>query len=80
MVTLDNENKIFYEVKPFCKTQSEKFELEFEVKQVAALELGIKLELMTEKQIRVKPLLNNLKLIHRYQRLEYNLTSFQKNY
>ncbi len=78
LVTLDNEDRIFYEVKPFCKTQYEEFELEFEAKQVAALDLGIKLELITEKQIRLKPLLNNLKLIHRYQRLEHNLTSFQK--
>lgn len=78
LIALDNEEQIFYEVKPFCKTQHEEFKLEFEAKQVAALYLGIKLELITEKQIRVKPLLNNLKLIHRYQRLEQNLTSFQK--
>ena len=50
LVTLDNEDKIFYEVKPFCKTQYEEFKLEFEAKQVAALDLGIKLELITEKQ------------------------------
>ena len=78
LVTHDNEDKIFYEVKPFCKTQSKKFELEFKAKQVAALDLGIKLELITEKKIRVKPLIDNLKLLHRYQRLEQDLTPFQK--
>tara|TARA_R110001599_G_scaffold341930_1_gene563267 strand:- start:632 stop:1258 length:627 start_codon:yes stop_codon:yes gene_type:complete len=78
LVTLDGEEEIFYEVKPFCKTLSEEFNLEFEAKKIAALNLGKKLELITEKQIRIIPLLNNLKLIHRYQRLEHNLTSFQK--
>jgi len=78
LITLDNEEQIFYEVKPFCKTQSEEFDLEFKAKQSAALNLGIELELITERKIRVKPLIDNLKLLHRYHRLEQKLTPFQK--
>ena len=78
LITLDNGEQILYEVKPFCKTEPEEFELEFKAKQAAALNLGIELELITEKKIRVIPLINNLKLLHRYQRLEQDLTPFQK--
>lgn len=78
LITLDNEEQIFYEVKPFCKTEPEEFELEFKAKQAAALNLGIELELITERKIRVKPLIDNLKLLHRYHRLEQKLTPFQK--
>jgi hypothetical protein len=78
LVTFDNDEQIFYEVKPFCKIESEDFGLEFRAKQAAAHNLGIELELITEKEIRVKPLIDNLKLLHRYHRLEQELTPFQK--
>jgi hypothetical protein len=78
LITLDNKEQIFYEVKPFCKTQSEKFKLEFRAKQTAAHNLGRELELITERKIRIKPLIDNLKLLHRYHRLEQKLTPFQK--
>ena len=78
LVTFNNEEQIFYEVKPLCKTESEEFDIEFRAKQAAAHNLGIELELITEKEIRVKPLIDNLKLLHRYHRLEQELTPFQK--
>ena len=62
LVPFDNEDKILYEVKPFCKTQYEEFELK--AKQLTVLNLD--LQLITEKNSH-NTLLNNLKLINRYQ-------------
>lgn len=56
----------YIEVKPWEKTLKEDFQLRFPAKQQKAGELGIPLVLITEKQIRVNPVLNNLKLLHRY--------------
>lgn len=78
LALLDNNEQVYYEVKPFNKTISAEFRLEFEAKQLAALEQSKKLELITDKQIRISPLLNNLKLLHKYQRIEHHLTPFQK--
>ncbi|NAW67096.1 TnsA endonuclease N-terminal domain-containing protein [Photobacterium halotolerans] len=56
----------YIEVKPWEKTLKEDFLLRFPAKQQKAAELGITLVLITEKQIRVNPVLNNLKALHRY--------------
>ena len=42
------------------------FLLRFPLKQQRALELSSPLKLVTEKQIRINPILGNLKLLHRY--------------
>jgi len=56
----------FIEIKPRSKTIDSDFKARFKAKQTAALELGKSLVLITEQQIRVSPILSNLKLLHRY--------------
>ncbi|MBO1519392.1 TnsA endonuclease N-terminal domain-containing protein [Oceanisphaera pacifica] len=56
----------FIEVKPLSKVLKEDFRTRFQAKQYAARDAGITLLLVTERQIRVYPILNNLKLLHRY--------------
>lgn len=57
---------ILYEVKSDVEASKSDFKREFEAKKIAATRLGITLELIEESQIRVVPLLTNLRLIHRY--------------
>ena len=54
------------EYKPFSKTQDINFQNEFKAKKAHAALFGQELILVTEQQIRVNPILNNLKLLHRY--------------
>ncbi|WP_409420007.1 hypothetical protein ABHF91_09170 [Pseudaeromonas sp. ZJS20] len=56
----------FLEVKPAEKVADQDFLLRFPLKQQRALELSSPLKLVTEKQIRINPILGNLKLLHRY--------------
>ncbi len=77
LVRMNTGEEIFYEVKPYNKTLSNEFQVTFSAIQSASLDLGKKLELITDKQIRQAPLLNNLKLLHRYQRIENHLNQFQ---
>ena len=56
----------FVEIKPVTKTINGEFRSRFKAKQQQALNLGKPLILVTEQQIRVNPILNNLKLLHRY--------------
>ncbi|KMT67003.1 TnsA endonuclease N-terminal domain-containing protein [Catenovulum maritimum] len=78
IVRIRTGEEIFYEVKPYGLTISDEFRLKFQAMQAASLTLGKKLELITDKQIRQAPLLNNLKLLHRYQRIHNYLSQFQK--
>jgi len=64
---IDGANiETFVEVKPLSKISESDFKARFKEKQTAALELGTSLVLITEQQIRVNPILSNLKLLHRY--------------
>lgn len=56
----------FHEYKPLSKTFDPIFKAKFYAKQKAAQLLGMELILVTDEQIRVNPVLNNLKLLHRY--------------
>ncbi|MEZ9819869.1 TnsA endonuclease N-terminal domain-containing protein [Shewanella sp. 10N.286.45.A1] len=56
----------FHEYKPYSKTFDPIFKAKFVAKKEAAQALGTELILVTDKQIRVNPILNNLKLLHRY--------------
>lgn len=56
----------FLEVKPSGKVTDPDFLQRFPLKQQRAIELFSPLKLVTEKQIRVDPILGNLKLLHRY--------------
>lgn len=59
------------EVKPYSKAQHSDFFIQFKAKQAKAQEIGIPLILVTEKQIRVNPILNNLKILHRYSGFQF---------
>ncbi|MCQ1059572.1 Tn7 transposase TnsA N-terminal domain-containing protein [Photobacterium sp. ZSDE20] len=63
---VENKERKWMEVKPFRKTQNPEFLEMFRAKQAKAQQIGIPLLLVTEKQIRVNPVLNNLKILHRY--------------
>lgn len=67
LVQFDCGEFVLYEVKTDEEANSERFKLEFEAKKLAAQKLlGVDLELIKEQAIRIVPLLNNLKLMHRY--------------
>lgn len=61
-----DDNACLLEVKPSEKVADPDFLERFPVKQQRAIELSSPLKLVTEKQIRVYPILENLKLLHRY--------------
>lgn len=56
----------FIEIKPHEKTLNQDFRTRFQVKQLAAQDKGLTLILVTDRQVRVYPILDNLKLLHRY--------------
>jgi hypothetical protein len=66
IVFVDSRLPVFIEVKPFSKTFKEDFRLRFEQKQIVAEQMNVPLVLMTEKEICIEPLLENLKILHRY--------------
>lgn len=66
----------FHEYKPFSKISNSLFRSKFLAKKEAACKLGIDLILVTDKQIRINPILNNLKLLHRYSG-SYGITEIQ---
>jgi hypothetical protein len=57
---------VLHEYKPYSQTSEPIFREKFEAKKEAAKQLGMSLILVTDKQIRVEPLLNNLKILHRH--------------
>lgn len=59
-------NASFIEVKPCDKVADPDFLNRFPFKQQKALALSSPLKLITERQIRIDPILGNLKLLHRY--------------
>ncbi len=63
---IENDTAKWIEVKPLAKTLNPDFLQRFKAKQEKAQKLGTPLILVTEKQIRVNPVLNNLKILHRY--------------
>lgn len=66
----------FLEIKPVGKTNDADFIERFKAKRVQATKNGISLILVTENQIRINPILYNLKLLHRYSGSRH-LTSVQ---
>lgn len=60
----------FIEVKPYAELENEDFKEKFSCRQKSAMENGVPLLLVTDKQVRVNPVLCNLKLLHRYSGLK----------
>jgi hypothetical protein len=66
LIIYNNGVEKYHEYKPFSQISSPLFRDKFIAKRAASLKLGRELILVTDKQIRVNPVLNNLKLLHRY--------------
>ena len=56
----------FLEIKPLSKIEGDEFRQKFIAKMEMAKSLNCPLSLVTDNQIRVNPVLYNLKLLHRY--------------
>lgn len=76
LLTHTDGTQKFIEVKPQSKIADEDFRARFIEKQAVAKQGGRDLILVTDKQIRVYPTLNNLKLLHRYSGFQ-SLTELQ---
>ncbi|KZN46699.1 TnsA endonuclease N-terminal domain-containing protein [Pseudoalteromonas luteoviolacea] len=77
LITHHEKPQKYIEVKPYSKIANPEFRARFAQKQLVAKELiGIELILVTDKQIRVYPTLDNLKLLHRYSGFQ-SLTDLQ---
>jgi len=76
LILYKNGVQKYHEYKPYSKITSPLFRQKFTAKRHAALDMGIDLILVTDKQIRVNPILNNLKLLHRYSGV-YSLSNIQ---
>jgi hypothetical protein len=63
---VDNRLPVYIEIKPFSKTFKSDFRERYECRQIAAAQMNVPLVLITQKEIRQKPLLENLKILHRY--------------
>ncbi|BED87910.1 endonuclease [Pseudoalteromonas sp. MM1] len=77
LIAYTNKTQKYHEYKPYSKIASPLFRAEFAAKRAASLKLGIDLVLVTDRQIRVNPILNNLKLLHRYSGV-FGISSIQK--
>jgi hypothetical protein len=77
LIIYKNGNEKYHEYKPFSKISSPLFREKFKAKKQASLILGRELILITDKQICVNPILNNLKLLHRYSGI-YGVNAVQK--
>ncbi|WP_125783231.1 TnsA endonuclease N-terminal domain-containing protein [Pseudoalteromonas rubra] len=77
LITHHEKPQKYIEIKPYCKIANPEFRARFAQKQLVAKEqMGIELILVTDKQIRVYPTLDNLKLLHRYSGFQ-SLTDLQ---
>ncbi|TMO66600.1 endonuclease [Pseudoalteromonas aurantia] len=77
LITHHEKPQKYIEVKPYSKIANPEFRARFAQKQLVAKELiGIELILVTDKQIRIYPTLDNLKLLHRYSGFQ-SLTDLQ---
>jgi hypothetical protein len=66
LVLYVDETEKYHEYKLYEDISDPLFRQKFAARREASLKLGRDLILVTERQIRVKPILNNLKLLHRY--------------
>ncbi|MHA2940507.1 TnsA endonuclease N-terminal domain-containing protein, partial [Vibrio sp. RC27] len=66
LVTYYDSYQPFYEIKPKHIAETEEFKEVFSAKKEQALSMGNDLQVLTEDDIQIYPLLDNLKIIHRY--------------
>lgn len=78
LILYTNKAQKYHEYKPYSKIASPLFRAKFAAKRDASLKMGIDLVLITDRQIRVDPILSNLKLLHRYSGV-YGISSIQND-
>ncbi|MBE4054631.1 TnsA endonuclease N-terminal domain-containing protein [Vibrio rotiferianus] len=66
LVTYNDSYQSFYEIKPKHIAEKDEFKGKFIAQKKQALEYGKDLHVLTENDIQIYPLLENLKIIHRY--------------
>ncbi len=77
--TIDRQGiRCLYEIKSQKIAIKDSFIYEFKAKQKASLELGFELYVIDESQICIKPLIDNLKILHRYVMHECSDELFEK--
>ncbi|MGX9416376.1 TnsA endonuclease N-terminal domain-containing protein [Vibrio sp. WJH972] len=77
LVTYYDSYQPFYEIKPKHIAETEEFKEIFSARKEHALSMGNDLKVLTEENIQLYPLLDNLKIIHRYA-CNDNLNSVQR--
>lgn len=78
LVTYDDTYQPFYEIKPKYIAETDEFKTVFAAQKKHAQNMGHDLHVLTEDDIQIYPLLDNLKIIHRYACNE-GLNSTQSN-
>jgi len=66
LVTYNDNYQPFYEIKPKRIAETEEFKETFSAQREQALSMGNDLKVLTEEDIQIYPLLDNLEIIHRY--------------
>ncbi|MCY9844538.1 TnsA endonuclease N-terminal domain-containing protein [Vibrio caribbeanicus] len=77
LVTYKDSYQSFYEIKPKRIAEKDEFKEKFRAQKEQALDCGKDLYVLTEDNIQIYPLLENLKIIHRYA-CNDNLNSIQR--
>lgn len=66
LVRLHDQQEVYFEIKPYSITLTDKFRQKWALLQKAFDERGLNLELVTERQLMRGQMSENLKLVHRY--------------
>ncbi len=78
LVRLHDQQEVYFEVKPHEITLTDEFSQRWELLQKTFVEIGLRLELVTDRQLTRGEMAENLKLVHRYMNRESN-TAEQEN-
>ena len=71
LVRLLDQQEVYFEIKPYSVTLTEKFSQKWQLLQSAFSERGLSLELVTDRQLMRGKMAENLKLVHRYMTREH---------
>ncbi|MEZ8295544.1 TnsA endonuclease N-terminal domain-containing protein [Vibrio splendidus] len=78
LVTYKDSYQSFYEIKPKHIAEKDEFKEKFRAQKEQALGCGKDLHVLTDDDIQIYPLLDNLRIIHRYA-CDERLNSIQRN-
>lgn len=78
LVRLHNQQEVYFEIKPHDITLTDKFSQRWALLQKTFADRGLRLELVTDRQLKRGEMAENLKLVHRYMNCNPN-TAEQEN-